>query len=73
MHKADEPLHPTVRSRRNGWLAPSMVLGMVAGILVGAVTGRWGLWMPIGGAIGMAVAVALGVVIRAKVPSPGGT
>jgi hypothetical protein len=45
-----------------------MVLGAGAGVVLGGATGNWGVWLPIGTAVGLAIGVAVAWVTRGKRP-----
>ncbi|PCC68464.1 hypothetical protein SAMN02745121_09092 [Nannocystis exedens] len=42
--------------------------GAAAGVILGGVTGDWGVWLPIGMGVGTAVGIALAAAGRSKDP-----
>jgi hypothetical protein len=45
-----------------------MAFGTVFGVGIGAATDNWGVWLPIGVAVGLAVGIGVAAATRPKTP-----
>jgi hypothetical protein len=64
-----DPTQPANTPNQNSAALPlGISFGTAAGVILGGVTGHWGIWLPIGIGVGTALGIALAAAGSSKGP-----